>query len=61
MYNRKNNFVKSGNEIKDIIVQLEQGNVKGFKSEEAALLYIEHVCKKTAPDMEYSVSCIFSS
>jgi len=57
----KNKCVKSGNEIKEIIVHWEQGNVKGFKSKEAALRYIEHVCRKTAPEMEYSVSCNISS
>jgi hypothetical protein len=55
---RKNNFVKSRND--NISVVWEQGNVKGFNSKEAAQLYIERVCKKTAPELEYSVSC-FSS
>jgi len=52
MKNHKNN---DGNEIKNISVVWENGNVKGFNSFEAALLYIERVCKKTAPEMEYSV------
>jgi hypothetical protein len=37
------------------MVVWEKGKVEGFKSKEAALLYIEHVCKKTAPEMEYLV------
>ena len=44
-----------GNKIQNIIVVWEKGNVNGFKSKEAALLYIENVCKKTAPEMKYSV------
>lgn len=56
----KNNNVVSENKIQDIVVKWEQGTVKGFKSKEDALRYIDHVCKKTAPDMEYSVFCIFS-
>ena len=52
MKNRKNN---DGNEIKNISVVWENGNVKGFNSCEAALLYIERICKKTAPEIEYSV------
>lgn len=59
MYILKNNYVGSENKIQDIVVEWEQGTVKGFKSKEDAWRYIDHVCKKTAPDMEYSVSCVF--
>lgn len=54
----KNNH---GSEKINISVVWEKGNVNGFKSKEAALRYIEHVCKKTAPEIEYSVSCTFTS
>jgi|GEM_PF-2311832 len=57
----KNNYAKSGNEIQDIVVEWKHGTVKGFRSKEDAVRYINQVCKKTAPDMEYSVSCIFSN
>jgi len=52
---------KQKNENRNISVVWEKGNVKGFTSKEAALLYIEHVCKKIAPEMEYSISYSFSS
>ena len=60
MYILKSNYTKSENEIKDIVVEWKHGNVKGFKSKEDAWRYIDHICKKTAPDMDYSVYCIFS-
>ena len=55
MYMPKNKY---GNidEINDIVVEWEQGMVKGFRSIEDAYRFINHICKKTAPDKEFSVS-----
>ena len=61
MYILKSNYAKSENEIKDIVVEWKHGTAKGFKSKEDAWRYIDQICKKTAPDMEYSVSCIFTN
>ncbi|MCE8423746.1 MAG: hypothetical protein J5U17_03775 [Candidatus Methanoperedens sp.] len=47
----KNEFT----EMKDIVVEWKHGRVKGFRSKEEAERFINHVCKKTAPGMEYSV------
>ncbi|MCE8423323.1 MAG: hypothetical protein J5U17_03755 [Candidatus Methanoperedens sp.] len=56
MYAPNNRYKKIDSEIHDIIVEWEQGMVKGFRSKEEAERFINHVCKKTAPDIEYSVS-----
>ena len=40
----------------DIVVEWKTGIVKGFRSEVEAERYINHICKKVAPDMDFSVS-----
>ena len=41
--------------VKDIAVEWDGGIVRGFKSVQEAERFIKHVCKKTAPDIEYSI------
>ena len=56
MCGQKKKYNKERSELKDIVVEWKQGIVKGFRSTEEAERFIYHVCKKAAPDMEYSVS-----
>lgn len=53
---RKNRFRNEEIEMDEIVVEWEQGIAKGFRSKEEAERFINHVCKKTAPDMDFSVS-----
>lgn len=39
----------------DIVVEWKQGRVKGFRSKEEAERFINLICKKAAPDFEYSI------
>jgi hypothetical protein len=41
--------------IKDIIVEWDGGIARGFKSKEEAERFIERICKKTAPNLNYSI------
>jgi len=41
--------------MQDIVVEWKNGTVKGFRSIEEAERYINQVCKKAAPDMDYSI------
>ncbi len=52
MYLQENKYKLDQKEIGNIVVKL---TVKGFRSKEEAERFINNVCKKTAPEMEYSV------
>jgi hypothetical protein len=41
--------------IKDISVEWNGGKVRGFKSKQEAERFIKSICKKTAPNLKYSV------
>ena len=56
MHKPKNGYEKDNTGIMDIVVEWKYGTVKGFGSKEEAERFINNVCKRTAPDMEYSVS-----
>jgi len=56
MYVPKNKYQKDSPEIPDIVVEWKTGIVKGFRSEVEAERYINHICKKVAPDMDFSIS-----
>jgi hypothetical protein len=55
MYVPKNKYEKDTPEIQDIVVEWKNGMAKGFRSREEAERYINHVCKKAAPDMNFSI------
>ena len=40
----------------DIVVEWKTGIVKGFRSEIEAERYINQICKKVAPDMDFSIA-----
>jgi len=56
MYMQKKRCNGNNIEKKKIVVEWKYGCVKGFGSTEEAERFINQVCKKTAPDLEYSVS-----
>jgi hypothetical protein len=56
MYIPMNKCGKDNPEMRDIVVEWKNGIVKGFKSIEEAERYINNVCKKAAPDMDFSIS-----
>jgi hypothetical protein len=58
MYIPKKGCYRSNVEKKEIVVEWKYGNAKGFRSTKEAERFINLICKKTAPDMEYSVSGI---
>jgi hypothetical protein len=41
--------------IKDITVEWDSGIARGFNSKEEAERFIERICKKTAPHLNYSI------
>ncbi|VVB91750.1 Uncharacterised protein [uncultured archaeon] len=41
--------------IKDISVEWNGGKVSGFKSKQEAERFINRICKKTAPNLKYSI------
>ena len=49
------------NEEKLITVEWKGGMAKGFRSREEAERFISRVCKKTAPDIKYSIYSIYST
>jgi hypothetical protein len=56
MYVQKKGFKGNNIKKKKIVVVWKYGGVKGFGSTEDAERFINMVCKKTAPDLKYSVS-----
>jgi hypothetical protein len=56
MHKLKNGYGEENMGTMDIVVEWKYGAVKGFGSREEAQRFINNVCKRTAPDMEYSVS-----
>lgn len=56
MYIPKNKYEKHNPEIRDIVVKWDYGAMNGFRSKEDAERYINLVCKKAAPNMDYSIS-----
>lgn len=41
-----------------IIVKWDSGMATGFASEQEAERFIEHICKKTAPNLDFRVSVV---
>ncbi|WP_096206690.1 hypothetical protein [Candidatus Methanoperedens nitratireducens] len=41
--------------IKDISVEWNGGKVRGFRSKQEAERFINRICKKTAPNIKYSI------
>jgi hypothetical protein len=60
MYRTENISQNDNPEIQSIVVLWENGIVKGFKSKEEAERYINSVCKKIAPDMDFTIAMDFS-
>lgn len=56
MYTQGNKNKENIPGLQDIAVEWETGTVKGFRSEAEAERYINHVCKKVAPGMDFSIS-----
>ena len=44
-----------------ISVEWKGGKVRGFRSKKAAERFIVHVCRRIAPDLNYSVYSIYRS
>ena len=38
-----------------VIVEWDKGMATGFASKQEAERFIKHVCRKTAPDLDYSI------
>ena len=49
------------NEEKLITVEWNGGIAKGFRSKEEAERFISRICKKTAPEIKYSIYSIYST
>lgn len=56
MYVPKNKYQKDIPGRQDIVVEWKTGIVKGFRSEVEAERYINLICKKVAPNMDFSIS-----
>jgi hypothetical protein len=41
-----------------VIVEWESGTATGFASRQEAERFIEHICRKTAPNLDYSIYSI---
>ncbi len=48
-------FMEKETLIKDITVEWYGGKVRGFKSKQEAEQFIKRICKKTAPNLKYSI------
>lgn len=44
--------------MKGVIVEWDNGMATGFASKKEAERFIKHVCRKTAPDLDYSIYSI---
>ena len=45
----------SKNTTKGVIVEWDKGMATGFASKKEAERFIKHVCRKTAPNLDYSI------
>ena len=45
----------SKNNTAGVIVEWDSGSATGFASKQEAERFIKHICKKTAPNLDYSI------
>ena len=45
----------SKNTTKGVIVEWDKGMATGFASKKEAERFIKHICRRTAPDLDYSI------
>ena len=58
-YNELITVVRKGYKMKNnttgVIVEWDRGMATGFATKQEAERFIEHICKKTAPHLDYSI------
>lgn len=48
----------TGNITAGVIVEWDTGKATGFASKQEAERFVEHVCRKTAPNFDYNIYSI---